>query len=156
MPSPHSPLKNELRLLRQHYNSFNEIATRLLRKMESALDADGHHKRPKVLLIQEIVCQHYAMPISIMCSKLKPARFVEPRQVAIYLARELTNYSQHDVGDCFGRDHGTVIYGCNAVAERIATEPLFANQIATLREVCQNRLKDLDLPLFATKQIQSA
>lgn len=156
MPHPNPSLTDDLRLLRQHHHAFNEVANRLIRKLECAIDADGVQNRPKIILIQEIVAAHYSMPISVMTSKLRPKRFVEPRQVAMYITRELTNYALDHIGYSFGgRDHGTVKHACNAVVNRIATEPVFANQIATMIEVARERLKDLDLPLFSKKQ-QSA
>lgn len=153
--SSNNSFTDDIRLLRHHQNAFNEIASKLIRRLEAGSDAG--QKTPKITAIQEAVCTHYSLPLSVMSSKLRPVRFVEPRQVAMYLARELTNHPLTRIGYAFGgRDHGTVMHGCNVVVSRLASEPLFANQIATLREVCLNRLKDLDLPLFATKQIQSA
>jgi chromosomal replication initiation ATPase DnaA len=151
-----SSLRSDLRLLHHHYSAFNEIAVRLTRKIERMLNPDGFQKRPKILLIQEIVCAHYGMPITIMTSRLKPARFIEPRAVAMYISREVTHFTLQDIGDCFGRDHGTVTYAINAVIDRLATEPAFANQVASLLELAKDRIHSIDLPLFSRKQIQSA
>jgi chromosomal replication initiator protein len=55
-----------------------------------------------------------------MTSKRRPANIAFPRQVAMYLARELTNSSLNDIGDAFGgKDHGTVIHACKLIKRRI-------------------------------------
>jgi chromosomal replication initiator protein len=51
-----------------------------------------------------------------MTSKRRPANIAQPRQIAMYLARQLTKHSLQEIGDAFGgRDHGTVIHACKTV-----------------------------------------
>jgi chromosomal replication initiator protein len=51
-----------------------------------------------------------------MTSKRRPANIAMPRQIAMYLARQLTKHSLQEIGDAFGgRDHGTVIHACKTV-----------------------------------------
>jgi len=70
--------------------------------------------------IQRRVAEHFDVRLADMTSKRRPANIAFPRQVAMYLARELTNSSLSDIGDCFGgKDHGTVIHACKLVKRRI-------------------------------------
>ncbi len=66
--------------------------------------------------IQKRVADHYQIRHSDMTSKRRPNNIAIPRQIAMYLARNLTKHSLQEIGDAFGgRDHGTVIHACKAV-----------------------------------------
>src|SRR5664280_1347902 len=66
--------------------------------------------------IQKRVADHYQIRHSDMTSKRPPANVAQPRQIAMYLARQLTKHSLQEIGDAFGgRDHGTVIHACKTV-----------------------------------------
>jgi len=66
--------------------------------------------------IQKRVADHYQIRHSDMSSKRRPANIAMPRQIAMYLARQLTKHSLQEIGDAFGgRDHGTVIHACKTV-----------------------------------------
>jgi chromosomal replication initiator protein len=70
--------------------------------------------------IQRRVAEHFDVRLADMTSKRRPANIAFPRQIAMYLARELTNSSLSDIGDSFGgKDHGTVIHACKLVKRRI-------------------------------------
>jgi len=70
--------------------------------------------------IQRKVAEHYDVRLADMTSKRRPANIAFPRQVAMYLARELTKTSLSEIGDAFGgRDHGTVLHAHRLVKERI-------------------------------------
>jgi len=73
--------------------------------------------------IQKRVAEHYDVRIADMTSKRRPANIAYPRQVAMYLARELTKMSLSEIGEAFGgRDHGTVLHAHRLVKDRIRTE----------------------------------
>ncbi len=73
--------------------------------------------------IQKIVAEHFDIRLADMTSHRRPKNIAEPRQIAMYLARELTKHSLVDIGDAFGgRDHGTVIHACKAVSGRMTSE----------------------------------
>ncbi|MCX6971421.1 MAG: chromosomal replication initiator protein DnaA [Verrucomicrobia bacterium] len=70
--------------------------------------------------IQRRVAEHFDVRLADMTSKRRPANIAFPRQVAMYLSRELTKSSLSDIGDAFGgKDHGTVIHACKLVKRRI-------------------------------------
>src|SRR6478736_3632112 len=73
--------------------------------------------------IQRKVAEHFDVRLADMTSKRRPASIAFPRQVAMYLARELTKASLNEIGDAFGgRDHGTVLHACKLVKKRIAEQ----------------------------------
>jgi chromosomal replication initiator protein len=77
-------------------------------------------KKIKISTIQKVVSQHYSVPADSMRSKVRTARLAFPRQVAIYLARELTKYSLTQIGQQFGgRDHTTVIHACQKIGDQM-------------------------------------
>ena len=70
--------------------------------------------------IQRKVAEHYDVRLADMTSKRRPANIAFPRQVAMYLARELTKTSLSEIGDAFGgRDHGTVLHAHRLVKDRM-------------------------------------
>ena len=70
--------------------------------------------------IQRRVAEHFDIRLADMTSKRRPATIAFPRQVAMYLARELTKASLNEIGDAFGgRDHGTVLHACKLVKKRM-------------------------------------
>lgn len=73
--------------------------------------------------IQRCVAEHYDIRNVDMTSKRRPKNIAFPRQIAMYLARELTSASFSEIGEAFGgRDHGTVLHACRLVKEKIAKE----------------------------------
>jgi chromosomal replication initiator protein len=70
--------------------------------------------------IQRRVAEHFDVRLADMTSKRRPANIAFPRQIAMYLARELTKFSLNEIGDAFGgRDHGTVLHACKLVKTRM-------------------------------------
>ncbi|PWU10301.1 MAG: chromosomal replication initiator protein DnaA [Verrucomicrobia bacterium] len=73
--------------------------------------------------IQRKVAEHFDVRIADMTSKRRPAAIAFPRQVAMYLARELTSCSLNEIGDAFGgKDHGTVIHAIKLVKKRMESD----------------------------------
>ena len=70
--------------------------------------------------IQKRVAEHFDVRLADMTSKRRPANIAFPRQIAMYLARELTKASLNEIGEAFGgRDHGTVLHACKLVKKRM-------------------------------------
>ena len=66
--------------------------------------------------IQKKVAEHFDIRLADMTSKKRTASIAYPRQVAMYLAREMTPSTLVEIGDAFGgKDHGTVIHACKLV-----------------------------------------
>jgi len=78
-------------------------------------------------LIQKVVSKHFHLDIKDMKSKKRTDAVAFPRQVAMYLARTLTEYSTTEIGTEFGgRDHTTVMYACEKLKMKLAGDPFFA------------------------------
>ncbi len=68
--------------------------------------------------IQRTVAEYYNIKIADLLSKRRNRTVARPRQVAMALAKELTNHSLPEIGDAFGgRDHTTVLHACRKIAE---------------------------------------
>jgi chromosomal replication initiator protein len=85
--------------------------------------------------IQAIVAVSYGIPVNQMKAASRGKAVVWPRQVAMYLARELTLQSLPAIGRLFGgRDHSTVIWAIKCVEQRMASDPLYRADVEALRE----------------------
>jgi chromosomal replication initiator protein len=68
--------------------------------------------------IQKIVAEYYKIRVSDLLSKRRSRSVTRPRQIAMALAKELTNHSLPEIGDAFGgRDHTTVLHACRKVVD---------------------------------------
>jgi len=75
-------------------------------------------------LIQKTVADHYKIKLADMKSERRLKTFVIPRQMAIYLCRELTKASYPEIGDKFGgKDHSTVIYAVKKIGAIMNDKP---------------------------------
>jgi chromosomal replication initiator protein len=92
-------------------------------------------KKTSISLIQKVVSQHYRVPVESMRSKVRTARIAFPRQVAIFLAREMTPASLAQIGQRFGgRDHTTVIHACTKISDLIERDVALRSTINQLRK----------------------
>ena len=87
--------------------------------------------------IQKVVAEYYRIKVSDLKSKNRSRSVARPRQVAMALAKELTNRSLPEIGKSFGdRDHTTVLHACRTIAGFRDTDPNiqedWANLIRTL------------------------
>jgi chromosomal replication initiator protein len=88
--------------------------------------------------IQKRVAEHFDVRIADMTSKRRPANIAFPRQVAMYLARELTKASLNEIGDAFGgRDHGTVLHACKLVKRRMQEQDKIRQTISFIDSALQ-------------------
>jgi chromosomal replication initiator protein len=96
-----------------------EVVEHLLKDI---LQEEGRHS-VTIEQIQRRVAEQFDVRVADMTSKRRPASIAFPRQVAMYLARELTKSSLNEIGDAFGgRDHGTVLHACKLVKKRMAEQ----------------------------------
>ncbi|MEO7775139.1 MAG: chromosomal replication initiator protein DnaA, partial [Steroidobacteraceae bacterium] len=73
--------------------------------------------------IQKTVAEYYKVRVADLLSKRRSRSIARPRQVAMMLAKELTNHSYPEIGDAFGgRDHTTVLHACKRIKELQNTE----------------------------------
>ena len=73
--------------------------------------------------IQKKVAEHFDIRLADMTSKRRPENIAFPRQIAMYLTREMTENSLSSIGEAFGgRDHGTVLHACRLVKGRMEVD----------------------------------
>ncbi len=86
---------------------------------ESLKDLLAFHERLVTINnIQKTVAEYYKIRVADLHSKSRVRQVARPRQVAMALAKELTNHSLPEIGDAFGgRDHTTVIHACRKIVE---------------------------------------
>lgn len=79
--------------------------------------------------IKKVVGKHFNIKMEDFNSKRKTQSIAWPRQIAMYLANELTDMSLPEIGREFNRDHTTVIHARDVVKEKIEQDPFFAAEI---------------------------
>lgn len=108
------------------FASLNEGQLPSIEKVEHLLKDLLQEEARRAITIDQIknrVAEHYDVRLADMTSKRRPANIAFPRQVAMYLARELTKCSLSEIGDAFGgRDHGTVLHAHRLIKERIRND----------------------------------
>jgi chromosomal replication initiator protein len=98
-------------------------------------DLSDQDARPTITIdrIQRAVAEAFDVRLADMSSKRRPASIAFPRQIAMYLARELTQASFTEIGQAFGgRDHGTVIHACKLVGGRMTDDGALRSRVNAL------------------------
>jgi chromosomal replication initiator protein len=89
--------------------------------------------------IQRTVADYYKIKVSEMYSKKRSRNVARPRQMAMALAKELTQLSLPDIGDAFGgRDHTTVLHACRKIAELKSENPEIGRDFDALLQVLRS------------------
>ena len=85
--------------------------------------------------IAHAVCAHFQVEIEDLKGRKRTRNISLPRQVVMYLARELTNLSLQEIGRWLGgRDHTTVLFGIKKIEERMAQDPRLAQLLDRLKD----------------------
>ncbi len=96
-----------------------ELAEELLREI---LHEEGRFTI-NIELIQKRVAEHFDIRLADMTSKRRPENIAFPRQIAMFLSRQMTDSSLSAIGEAFGgRDHGTVLHACRLVKDRMEVD----------------------------------
>ncbi|MCX6977780.1 MAG: DnaA/Hda family protein, partial [Verrucomicrobia bacterium] len=118
------------------YISLHEGQTPPPDKIEHLLKDILHEEARRAITIEQIqrrVAEHFDIRVADMTSKRRPANIAFPRQIAMYLARELTKSSLSEIGEAFGgRDHGTVLHAHRLVHKKIQDEEKTRNVVSFL------------------------
>lgn len=87
--------------------------------------------------IQKVIADDYQISISDLKSKKREKKYVIPRQIAIYISREITELSYTEIGEEFGgKDHSTIMTAYKKVADQIKIDPLLESKIQLyIREI---------------------
>ena len=109
-----------------------EICLELAQEVLKDLTAE-QQRLPTIVSIQKAVADFYGLRVDDLRSRGRNKSIVLPRQVAMYLCREIVKASLPDIGDGFGgKDHSTVIHACEKIKRKMAGEELFRKQVQDL------------------------
>ena len=96
-----------------------EVVEGLLREI---LHEEGRFS-VNIEVIQKKVAEHFDIRLADMTSKRRPENIAFPRQIAMYLSRQMTESSLNTIGEAYGgRDHGTVLHACRLVKDRMEVD----------------------------------
>jgi chromosomal replication initiator protein len=104
-------------------------------------DVFGAPKQNNVTIetIQKVVADYFSLSYTDLKSKKRTKAVSFPRQLAMYIAREITEYSTTELGMEFGgRDHTTVMHGCQKIEERLKAEPSLETTIQKLNKLIKD------------------
>ncbi len=99
----------------------------------------AHDRKVTIEEIQRRVAEHHNMRLTDMTSPRRARAVARPRQIAMYLAKQLTSRSLPEIGRKFGnRDHTTVMHACSKVGELMERDAAFAEDVELLRRMLEN------------------
>ena len=131
-------LEGALNRLVAHANLFSRPVT--LETTHEVLHdiLKAHDRRVTIEEIQKKVAEHYSIRLTDMSSARRARAVARPRQVAMYLAKQLTSRSLPEIGRKFGnRDHTTVMHAVSRVTELMEREGTFAEDVELLRRLLE-------------------
>jgi chromosomal replication initiator protein len=119
------------------YARFNKLAISAEVAKEALKDLLAVQNRQiSIENIQKTVADYFKIKVVDMFSKKRTRNLARPRQMAMHLARELTDLSFPEIGQAFGgRDHSTVLHACNKIEELKATDQVLRRDYNLLIQV---------------------
>lgn len=125
-------LKKVLAFARFHGREINlEVAKEALKDLIGA-----HNRQITFESIQKTVAEYYKIKVSDMHSKKRTRIVARPRQVAMWLAKELTPASLPAIGEAFGgRDHTTVLHACRTISDLRLKDTMINHDLLVLTQV---------------------
>jgi chromosomal replication initiator protein len=120
----------------KHREITVDVAREALRDKLRASDAAAASEAPRldVNTVQQLVAREWGVTPDGLRSKTRTKTLTTPRQVAMYLMRELLGLQLVEIGNAFGgRDHSTVIHSLDRVQETIKGDANFAARVAKIR-----------------------
>ena len=123
-----------IKLLASVSLSSKEITFELAKKTVKEIATDRKTSTLTIETITKVVCEHLGVAENKIRDRTRKKEFVLARQIAMYLAKELTLSSLKTIGLHFGgRDHSTVIHACNSIEENKRKDPSFINIIDEIK-----------------------
>ena len=110
-----------------------EITKHLLKDVMDS----GSLESVSIDVIQKVIADNYQISVADLKSKKRDKKYVVPRQIAIYIAREITEMAYTDIGNEFGgKDHSTIMSAYNKIAEQIKIDSTLESKIQLyIREI---------------------
>ena len=125
-------LKKVVAYVRFHGKDISlELAKEALKDLLNA-----HNRQLTTEHIQKTVADYFKIKVADMHSRSAPRVIARPRQVAMFLAKDLTPLSLPAIGEAFGgRDHTTVLHACRTIAELRLNDPQLNHDLHVLTQV---------------------
>lgn len=111
----------------------NQITQDIVEKAIKDVFLENPGLNPTPDLIISAVSKYYQVESAMLTGKSRSRDFVIPRQVAMYLIREILNFSFPEIARFFGKDHTTVIYSINRITSQLSNNDEIKNQIRDIR-----------------------
>jgi chromosomal replication initiator protein len=92
--------------------------------------------QPQEVSVSDILnatCEHFMIKLSDLKSARRDRSIARPRQIAMYLAKEMTTKSLPEIGAAFGRDHTTIMHAVKQISSLINTDPTVAEHVRFLK-----------------------
>jgi len=106
--------------------------------LKDALSSEQDVAPVRVETVQKVVAEKYSLKVSDLKGHQRTDTIAFPRQLAMYLACELTALSTTEIGKAFSKDHTTVIHGRNKIKDMIARDPFFLETVNKLAELVKS------------------
>jgi hypothetical protein len=136
-------IANDLRRLAQDLDLLedaDDVPARLATLVGAVMEAVGQPAPPLAPApIVEAVCATFRVSHDEIVSRRRGQHVALARQVAIYLIREITDYSFPRIGEYFGRDHSTAIHSYTRISRRVAAETPFRTLMKKLKDTLAAR-----------------
>ena len=102
--------------------------------LKDIIDPDAPMKVTPELIIK-VVSEHFNVSSEDICSKKRPSEIAYPRQIVMYLCRDMTEVPLKNIGSILGgKDHSTVKHGCDKISGDIKKDPKLKNTIDILKK----------------------
>lgn len=105
--------------------------------LRDTIDVENQEAIITLQQIQRQVADYYDIRVSDILSKRRPASIAFPRQVAMYICRQLTKHSLPDIGNAFEKNHATVLHACRMIENKMKDDPAIRRTV----DLLINRLK---------------
>lgn len=132
-------VRSTFRLVRDYCNEDDELDSHLIQIQETYKQLGAAKEQPKtkgvtIKLIQTKVAKYFEISRESLISEHRYRELVRPRQIAMYLSKDMTIHSLPEIGREFGgRDHSTVLYSVRQIEKFISTDKDLAGEVEDLR-----------------------
>jgi chromosomal replication initiator protein len=94
-------------------------------------------------IIKRTVADYYGISMNDLSAKKRTKALSDPRQVAMYITREITEYAITEIGEKFGKDHSTVSHACERIKRKLKADPTLEPTIQKLiKQIKENSIKE--------------
>ncbi len=127
-----------VRLVAYASTMASEVTISLAREVLAGQMDSVSDRNLDITSIQRLVSDHFNVGLKDILGKKRTQAIVLPRQVAMYLSRELTEESLPSIGEQFQRNHATVLHAYNSIKEKMELDPDFKDKIFFLKKRLEN------------------